>query len=236
MTGISDEVENAVQTTLDTAWVIRDGIVVPETDDVTLKNGAVKVEAAYLYADLADSSGAAQTLKKEVTAKIIRSYVNAAVRIIRNKGGHIRSFDGDRVMGIFIGKTKRNDAARAALAINWAVDEVLAKKFSAKWPDLKNNYKLNHGVGIDCGEALIVRAGVRDNNDLVSIGAAPNIAAKLSELRGAPDLYVTTDNIYNYLNDPQKLSKGVDMWTNYGTVTVGGKNYSVKGSTYRWKP
>ena len=182
---ISDQVQGAVRETLGTAWNIRDGQVVPDTDDVALRNGAVKVEAAYLYADLANSSKAAQVLKKEVTAKIIRCYVNAAVRLIRWKGGHIRSFDGDRVMGVFIGDSKRNDAVRAALAINWAVRKVLDEKFDAKWPDLKKHYHLDHGIGIDCGEALIVRAGVRNNNDLVSIGEAPNVAAKLARFVAA---------------------------------------------------
>lgn len=236
MSSIGDAVKTAVQTTLDTAWDIRGGTVVPTTESVKLKDGAVKVEAAYLYADMANSSEIAQRLKKEVGAKLIRCYVNAAVRIIRAKGGHIRSFDGDRVMGIFMGDSKRNDAVRAALAINWAVDNVLRPRFKEKWPTLEKHYTVQHGVGIDCGEAVIVRAGVRDNNDLVSVGEAPNVAAKLSELRGLPDIYITASNIYSRLNEPQKVSKGTNMWTDYGSVSIGGKSYTVKGSTYRWEP
>lgn len=235
MSVIGDEVKAAVGALLNTVWDERDGQVVPTTDTVKLSNGAVKVEAAYLYADLGGSSTAAQKLKKDVTAKIIRSYVNASVRIIRNKGGHIRSFDGDRVMGIFMGKSKINNAVRAALAINWAIDEVLRPKFAAKWPTLSDYYTVHHGVGVDCGEALIVRAGVRDNNDLVSIGEAPNVAAKLSDLRGAPDIYIT-ERVYARLNDEQKLAGEKNMWTNYGTVEVGGTKYAIKGSTYHWQP
>lgn len=113
---------------------------------------------------------------------------------------------------------------------------VLRPKFKATWPEIEKYYTVNHGVGIDCGEALIVRAGVRDNNDLVSIGEAPTVAAKLSQLRSAPAIYVTTSNVYDYLNDDQKLAEGRNMWSNYGTVTVGGTTYSVKGSTYHWQP
>lgn len=236
MSAISATVKTAVQTTLATGWDTRDGTVVPTTESVTLKNGAVKVEAAYLYADMANSSEVAQRLKKEVGAKLIRCYVNSAVRIIRDKGGHIRSFDGDRVMGIFMGDSKRNNAVRAALAINWAVDEVLRPKFKEKWPEIERHYIVKHGVGIDCGEALIVRAGVRDNNDLVSIGEAPNVAAKLSELRSTPDIYITASNVYDRLNEPQKLSNGTNMWTDCGSIAVGGTSYKVKGSTYWWEP
>lgn len=175
---ISDDVESAADAVLGAVWNIRDGQVVPETAGVTLKNGAVKLDATYLYADLANSSALAQKIKKEVAAKVIRSYLDAASRIIRNKGGAIRSFDGDRVMGVFVGASKNTNAVRAALGIQWAVDEVLKPKFAAKWPDLSNNYVVGHGVGVARGEVLIVRGGVRDNNDLISVGAAANVAAK----------------------------------------------------------
>lgn len=236
MTVISSQVEAAVQSILDTTWDIRDGQIVPSTETVRLSDGAVKINATYLYADLADSSKAAQTFYKQVTAKIIRSYVNAAVRIIRQKGGEIRSFDGDRVMAVFIGESKNTSAVRAALGINWAVHEVLRPKFDAKWPTLKDDYLLKHGVGVDTGEALIVRAGVRNNNDLVSIGGAPNVAAKLSDLRANANIYITKA-VYDGMDGQNKTaSDGKSMWAHYGSVNVGGKNYVVKSSTWSWKP
>ena len=41
-------------------------------------------------------------------------------------------------------------------------------------------------AGVDMGQVLVVRAGVRGSNDLISIGAAPNVAARLSDCREAP--------------------------------------------------
>lgn len=152
---------------IDAVWSIRDGLTVPKTEDVVLRNGAVKVDATYLYADLAGSSIAAQRLTKEAAGTIIRSYLNAASRIIRHFNGHIRSFDGDRVMGIFMGGGKNTSAAKAGLAINWAIHEVLRPRLNAKWNDLESLYRVDHGVGIATGEAFIIRGGVRDNNDLV---------------------------------------------------------------------
>jgi class 3 adenylate cyclase len=139
-------------------------------------------------------------------------------------------------MGVFIGESKNTNAVRAALGINWAVQAVLRPKFDAKWPDLKDNYVLGHGVGVETGEALIVRAGVRDNNDLVSIGGAPNVAAKLSDLRATPNIYITKA-VYDGMNDQNKTaSDGRSMWADYGSVAVGGKNYYVKSSTWWWEP
>jgi hypothetical protein len=41
--------------------------------------------------------------------------------VIRFPDGHVRSFDGDRVMGIFSAANKEDRAAKAAMRINWAV-------------------------------------------------------------------------------------------------------------------
>lgn len=234
----SDDVEAGVESVLGAVWNIRDGQVVPETEDVTLKNGAVKLSATYLYADLANSSTLAQKIKKEVGAKVIRSYLSAASRLIRWKGGAIRSFDGDRVMGVFIGTSKNTDAVRTALAINWAVTQVLAPKLKAKWPDLSNNYTLGHGIGVATGEVLIVRGGVRDNNDLISIGPAANVAAKLSDVRGKAASVFITKGVYDNMDDSVKVAKNktVNMWSSNGVVVIGGAQYSTYSSTWWWKP
>lgn len=133
-----------------------DGRVVPKTEDVVFKNGAKRIDATYLYADLAESSRLAQSLTKEAAAKIMRAYINSAARILREYNGEIRSYDGDRVMAIFIGNDKNVRAVRAALAINWAVIEVIRPAIESGWSDGKNFAQIKHGVGIDTGEAFIV--------------------------------------------------------------------------------
>ncbi len=233
---VADDVTTAVSDILKAAWSIRDGQVVPKTSDVVLKNGAVRLEATYVFADLADSSGAAQKLKKTVTAKIIRCYLSAASRILRDRGGAIRSFDGDRVMAIFVGTSKNTSAVRAALGISWALHEVIKPKLEQSWPTLPEFWKPKHGIGIATGKALIVRGGVRDNSDLVSIGDAPNVAAKLSELRGYRSIYIT-NAVYNNMHESVKTSeKGESMWTTANNQTIGGKVFGVKASSWQWKP
>jgi adenylate cyclase len=225
--GLKDDVVTGVAGVLAPAWSIRDGQVVPEDDDIVLKNGAVRLQATYLYADMADSTALAQNYTKEATAKVIRSYLNAATRIIRARGGAIRSFDGDRVMGIFVGNRKNNDAVEAAMNISWAVDQVINPKLKEKWSDLK--WTMGHGVGVDTGEALLVRGGVHGTNDIVSIGSAPNVAAKLSEERGS--WINISSEVHSYLDEPRKFnSAGQSMWADKGTRSIGGKLVRFYGS------
>lgn len=228
-------IESSVSDIFSAGWSITDGRVVPETDDITLKNGGRLVDATYLYADLAGSSGLAQSLKKEATAKIIRAYIGTASRILNHKGGKIRSFDGDRVMAIFMGPDKNKDAVRAALAINWAVHEVIRPAIKDAFTDGEKFYEINHAVGIDTGEALIVRGGVRNSNDLISVGAAPNVAAKLSDIRTSHQLFIT-QRVYDDLPESHThLDNGSKFWHSmYQSVEVGGSYHSVLSSSAWW--
>jgi class 3 adenylate cyclase len=155
-------------------------------------------------------------------------------KVIIDNGGAIRSFDGDRVMGIFVGNSKRTTAAKCALRLNWAFTKLVRPKIESRWPGLKDGgYTLEHSAGVDVGKVSIVRAGVRGSNDLVSIGAAPNIAAVLSDIREAPYRTFITKAVYDQLAAESKLSDGVDMWE-ARSLTIKGKVTSVYRSSYHW--
>ena len=51
MTVISNDVQTGVDGVLRPEWSIVNGRVVPESEDINLTNGAVRLEATYLYAD-----------------------------------------------------------------------------------------------------------------------------------------------------------------------------------------
>lgn len=231
----SYSIKSDVQTVLSTVLDIEDARVVPKTEDVALSSGAKKIEATYAYADLADSTTLAQIGTTWTVARVIRSYVNTAAALFRNYGGEIRSFDGDRVMAIFVGPLKNDNAVRAALAINWAVIEVINPMMQRLMKDLADRWTMRHGIGIDTGEGLIVRGGVRGHNDLISIGRAPNVAAKLSEVRGEKTINITTD-VYQELHGNHWETDGVNMWTNTGQANFGGNKVTVMGSSYYWEP
>jgi len=239
MTVLSDKIAASSKTLWTVNWNERTGQTVPSTESVAHSNGAVKVEATYLYADLADSTEMQRLYGSDFAARVHRMYLGGASEIIRAAGGTIKSFDGDRVMGIFMGKTMRNDATNAALKINWVVLEVINKLTINRKRSNGSWWKVEHGVGIDTGEALIVRAGVRNkpggsnHNDLISIGAAPAIAAKLSGLRNVGGPTIVTDNVYRHLFETTRLSSAkVPMFKGPQTRDVA--PYKVTTYTSTW--
>ncbi len=234
--GLSEDINKAVDTIVSTPWDTREGTVVPKTEDVELSDGAVLLDAVYLYADMADSTGLARDFARETAAKVVRAYLDATCRVLKAWEGEIRSFDGDRVMAIFVGSSKNTNAASAGLQVNYVVSKIVRPAVEQKFPSLlRKGYVVKHCVGIAGGQALIVRGGVRGDNDLVSIGRSPNIAAQLSEVRNSPFHTYITEDVYSRLNKSAKYHEDKDMWE-AKEKEVGGLTISVYRSGWWWEP
>jgi adenylate cyclase len=221
------------------AWMRRDGRVVPETEDVPLKNEGVDVEATFLYADLADSTELS-ILSETIAAEVFKAYLMGTTRIIRALRGEVRSFDGDRVMGVFMEGNKNTAAAEAALKINYFFINILRPAFMSFYT--ARSLALTQTVGIDTSRVLVVRSGIRNNNDLVWVGRAPNVAAKLSAIREGYATYITK-TVFDNMLDGSKISHAdfappnTLMWESRSWNT--GKAYgaeTVYRSNWWWKP
>src|SRR6202044_1804867 len=127
-----DDLASEIDDILEQPWDVREGTVIPENDDVALAGGAVKLEVTMLYADLVDSTEIA-IYDHRVAARVFKSFLASCTKIIRYREGEIRSFDGDRVMGVFIGKSKNTSAAKAALNINYAFLKLLKQRLEARY-------------------------------------------------------------------------------------------------------
>ena len=209
----TDKLKKDVDTILKQRWNERRATTVPTSATLTLAGGAARFEATILYADLADSTELAMR-DKRVAAKVFKSFLACSSEIIRAHGGHIRSFDGDRVMGVFIGKSKDSDAVKAALNINDAFKNIIKPAFKPFTSLNKGSYKLAYGIGIDTSEVLVIRGGIRKHNDLVWVGRAPNVAAKLSSVRTVRYPLYITKQVFRHLDQEAKFdAKGKSRWT-----------------------
>ena len=87
------------------------------------------------------------------------------------------------------------------------------------------------------GSGQLYLDGDTAHNDLVSIGRAPNVAAKLSALRDRPPITVTAD-VYNGLTDSRRYdtTNGTDIWLGPRVTTVGPYSLGLYSTWYRWKP
>src|SRR5215469_10663410 len=121
---LKDDLDTEVRQIFRSQWTKRDGNVVPDDDNLKLTNDAVKLTATVLYADLADSTKLVDEHTKEFAAEIYKAYLHCAGKIIRDEGGVITAYDGDRIMAVYIEGAKNTAAVRTAMKINFAVREI----------------------------------------------------------------------------------------------------------------
>lgn len=207
--------QDRVDTLFGTTFDEREGRVVPSTDDVALKDGAVKIEATFLYADLAGSAALSRTCPWSTTAKIIRAFLDCSTRLIIKHGGKIRSFDGDRVMGVFMGDGKNSAASVCGREIHWAVRKIIHPSATAQFQSVRNaGLEIRACSGIDVGDVRAVRSGIRDNNDLIWIGKAASFSAKLSDVRETGYQTFISSRVHAKLNNAARFdADGKSMWT-----------------------
>jgi uridylate cyclase len=229
---LSDELKTEVKRIFATAWEESDGRVVPDPEDISLDNEATKFDrATVLYADLAGSTNLVDTKKWQFAAEVYRTYLYCAAKLIRAEGGVITAYDGDRVMGVFIGKTQSTPAARCGLKINYVVEKIINPALKVQYSS--SDYNVRHVIGIDTSGLRAARIGVRGGNDLVWVGRAANYAAKLANLDSDKRTWIT-EAVFNQLHKSAKFggANSALMWEEYNWSEMGGQ--TIYGSNWTW--
>lgn len=234
--GLLDELKESVKNIVTPAWRERDGRVIPSSSDIGLGKDGVRMSLAVLYSDIAGSTNLIRTKKDWFVAEIAKAFLVCAVRIIRQHGGVVTSFDGDRVMAVFHGSGNCTLAAKCGLKINYAVRQIIIPEIRQRYNDCKD-FEFNHCTGVDASDVFIVRGGIRDNDDLVWIGQAPNYAAILSECRGGPSTYIT-DRVHDAMHDSVRYggeNGNENMWRDC-YVDIAGERQRCYSSYWWWTP
>jgi class 3 adenylate cyclase len=230
---LSEDLISYVNDTFQAQWKTRGGQVVPVPDDLRLSNDAVEFDrATVLYADLSGSTTMVDSKNWSFSGEVYKAFLYCAARLITDNGGSITAYDGDRVMGVFIGESQSTNAAICALKINYATKSIIMPSLKAQYKT--TDFTLRHVVGIDTSELRVARTGVRGGNDLVWIGRAANYAAKLSDINMKHSTWIT-GHLFNRLEEKAKFG-GKDkslMWDKHTWTTMAGLD--IYGSTWWWK-
>ena len=217
---LGDDLRSEVRKIFQERWTTASRGGVPESVDLELRNDAVSVHGAVLYADLDGSTELVGTQKPWFAAEIYKTYLVCAARIIESEGGAITAYDGDRIMAVYTGKKRYGKAVRSALKIDFAVKEIINPAVAELYPD--TSYRVRQSVGIDASELFVARTGIRSASDLVWVGRAANHAAKLSARRG-PATQITSE-VYDRLDQSLKSGgRGQPAWVTSTANEIGNR-------------
>jgi class 3 adenylate cyclase len=219
--GLNDELKSQVWKIAQERWSVRDGRVVPGPTDLKFSNDGVRLDAVCLYADLADSTKLVSKADDTVAAEVFRCFLYCSAKIISQLGGTVTAYDGDRVMAVYIGDKRFENAVRTGWAIAHAVKNIVVPAFTNKQ---LGGYAIAHGVGIDAGKILVARSGFRNADDLIWLGPAANFAAKMSALRDEGFTTWVSEAVHKGM--PAHYHKGGD-----GSELWSARNWPPQGKT-----
>lgn len=213
---------------------IPDARVPPTPEDLTFGNTGERLEVCVLYADLHRSTEMVDQLPDTVAASYYKAFLHCAAKVIKRNDGNIQAYDGDRVMAIYVGDSMAHQSVRTALELYWVVQNVINPTFQAAMG--AQHRELQHTVGIDTGQALAAKTGVRVDSDLVWVGPAANYAAKLNSFSGLDIGFPTriTRDVFDRLTDPLKFHLGASMWE--GPYTDLGQRHHYRSSYWSEVP
>ena len=204
--GLLDDLKNKVSSYGLQKYETEETTIVPDSDHnkLTFGNKGLYGNYAFLFFDIRKSSKLHEQYGYEGAAKIYQSFHDISVRVIEYNNGNVRSFDGDRVMGVFAGDFKNTNAVKTAMMIQYGIRNILN-------PILGTN--IICGAGVDNGKILVTKVGKgrdKNNNDLIWIGKADNYASHLSN--EASNTVIISANTYSIMGKEVKVSDGRDMW------------------------
>jgi len=143
-----------------------------------LKLGGERQEITILFADLRGFTTLGEHLTPEELVNILNRYLALAVREIFAQEGTLDKFMGDAILALFNAPVRQADhierALRAAVAIRSHVQEL--------WLELPEEFRLNFGIGVNVGEALVGNIGSDERMDYTAIGDSVNVAERLEEV------------------------------------------------------
>lgn len=223
-----EELNGKIDAYVKQSYEIEETTIIPDTDNpkLTFGNKGLTCEYAFLFMDIRKSSQLHETYGFTKAAKIYQSFHDINVRVIEENSGSVRAFDGDRVMGVFVGGSKNSNAVKAAMQIQWAIRNILNPKLETK---------ITCGGGIDYGNILVTKIGKgrnKNNNDLVWIGKADNYASHLAN--AASNTIIISTNSYNVLIADRKVSDGKNMWQSKILTLKNGTIVNCYESIYGW--
>lgn len=160
---------------------IRKGLTMPDLSTLEI-GSARRMDAAILFFDLENFTTTSSQISNEATLFILNNIIPSLTRIIRHWGGTIEKNTGDGIMAI-LGTETRNPQtiAREAIESAMAIRYIMLVEIQKTLADQKLPV-LNFRIGMDMGEVLISRIGIKNMNFVTVVGDAANRASKLQSL------------------------------------------------------
>jgi adenylate cyclase len=156
-------------------------------DPAELKLGGQRQEITSLFADIRGFSGFSQRLDPGTLVGVLNQYLDVGAEAVLSEEGTLDKILGDCVVALFNAPLRQEDhtlrAVRAALKMQEAVS-----RLHEQVPAV---YRLNYGVGINVGDAVVGFIGTEQQVNYTAIGSSVNLASRLQGAAAGGQILLT---------------------------------------------
>ena len=185
--------------------------VAPQIVDEVSKGGEFQIslggerrEIAAMFVDIRGFTSLSENLEPEEVVEILNEYLNLTTHDIFKNGGTLDKFIGDATMAVFNAPFDLDDyiyravcTARDIVAGAQDLEDRMEKRF---------HKKVNFGIGISCGPAVVGNVGCDFRMDYTAIGDTVNTASRLEGKAGASEILIS-EPVYEALKDRIRVTE-----------------------------
>lgn len=185
--------------------------------------GGVNTEISCLFVDIRGFTAMSEQLSPTEVVEILNEYFELVTQCIFRYQGTVDKFIGDAAMATFNTPLPLEDYVYRSVCTGWDIMqgcEELSKKCEAEY-----GQKLQFGIGIHCGNAIVGNIGTLNRMDYTAIGNTVNTAARLESIARPGEILISHD-VYEEIKDRIEVES-------MGKILLKGKQedlrvYSVK--------
>jgi len=212
---------------------------VPTKDQISNKKKIYKSKICTLCIDMRNSNKILEEKHINDVAKIHKSFLGIATKVILEYGGKIRDYQGDCILAFWSLnedniKQKVSSVVKSAMVIKWFLTKEYLANFQEKYSDI------DFGIGIDYGKVHIIRVGLTDNpnhNDLVYLGKNVNFAVAIANTLSLESNCLGVSNRIHSLLEGDMLhsskDESVNKWSDF-SFNFKGETRSIKVTNWGW--
>lgn len=179
--------------------------VAPQVVDDIMKKGQYKIklggenkDIAVLFVDIRGFTPLSESLPPEKVVEILNKYLNLTTNAVFKNNGTLDKFIGDATMAVFNAPFDLPDYEYKAVCA--AYDIVAGAKELEEICQKEFGRKVQFGVGVNCGEAVVGNIGCDFRMDYTAIGDTVNTAARLEANAKAGQVLISKE-IYERVKD-----------------------------------
>ncbi len=174
-------------------------------DPTQVRLGGAQQTITVLFADLRGYTALAETLPPDQLVDVLNGYLTVAAQAVLAYDGTTSQYAGDLVMAIFNAPLPQPDhtlrAAQAALR--------LRREMVSHQAGLPEHLRMDFGIGIATGEAVVGNIGAREWLNYTAIGDTVNLAQRLEEIARGGEILLTKSTCQALGAEAQIENRGV---------------------------